>query len=49
LPEAYRQTWREIFQQRVVYPPPGDHPLFQKPTEPTSQPPPSRESPPTWS
>jgi hypothetical protein len=49
LTEDYRQTWRDVFQQRVVYPPPGNHPLFQKPTEPGSQPPPSQKSPPTRS
>ncbi|MGA2232306.1 MAG: hypothetical protein ABSH22_15520 [Tepidisphaeraceae bacterium] len=39
------QTWRGIFQQRVVYPPPNNHPLFPKPKAPGSPPPPSPESP----
>jgi hypothetical protein len=33
LPKEERDTWREILQQPSVYPPPPDHPLYQKPTE----------------
>ncbi len=30
LPPAQRQTWHDIFQQALVYPPPSSHPLFQR-------------------
>jgi hypothetical protein len=48
--EATRQSWREIFQQPIVYPPPNNHPLFQNSVTLGSLPPPfvpSPESPPT--
>jgi hypothetical protein len=32
------QTWTDIFQQPLVYPPPSTHPLFQTATAPESQP-----------
>lgn len=40
MPEQ-RQTWHEVFQQQVSYPPKSNHPLFLKPTAPENQPPPS--------
>ena len=38
-------TWREIFQQPIVYPPPSSHPLCQIPKVPETPPPPSPASP----
>jgi hypothetical protein len=35
-------SWRNIFQQRVEYPPPTDHPLSQMRTKPQGWPPPSQ-------
>jgi hypothetical protein len=51
LPSAQRdaatvQTWRDIFQQPAVYPPPSNHPLSPTPQAPETQPPPSQELPP---
>ena len=34
LPVEVRDTWREIFQQPLVYQLPPDHPLYRKPIEP---------------
>jgi hypothetical protein len=34
MPSSGHATWREIFQQRLVYPPIPDHPLYQRPIEP---------------
>jgi hypothetical protein len=31
LPAESASTWREIFQQPAVYPPPDNHPLYRKP------------------
>jgi hypothetical protein len=39
-----QQTWRDIFQQPVVYPPPSTHPLFPTPKESEIQPQPSQVS-----
>lgn len=41
LDPAEVQTWRGIFAQPVIYPPPDSHPLFQTPPAPGSPPPPS--------
>jgi hypothetical protein len=30
---SFSATWQEIFQQRVIYPPPDTHPLSQNPKE----------------
>lgn len=38
-PSEQQQTWRDIFRQPIVYPPPNSHPLFQKPKAPENQPP----------
>jgi hypothetical protein len=38
---ASQRTWRDIFLQPVVYPPPLGHPLNPKPPAPEIQPPPS--------
>jgi len=45
LPGERVETWREIFQQPIVYPPPNTHPLYPKPKAPETQHPPSLESP----
>ena len=44
--EEQEQAWHDIFQQPVVYPPPDNHPLCQKPKAAETQLPPSQESPP---
>jgi hypothetical protein len=45
LTSEQEQTWHDIFQQPVAYPPLGNHPLCQKPTEHETQLPPSPELP----
>lgn len=43
---AMRQTWIDIFQQPMTYPPPSSHPLYRTTSAPGNQPPPSQASPP---
>lgn len=42
-PEWTPSSWRDIFQHKVVYPPPDSHPLSRKTQERESQPPSSQE------